>query len=278
MSTMALADLSREARRRFGLESDCDHPCPESTAVLSRTLTATATATAMIPNATSPRCRSDHGRIPLWFDTGRALAVGPTATTPVFRTETCFPMNAENTAETRLLAVCLGGRAPGCRVELHDVAFAVGTDLESIHGQLLDSWFGTADGLHVDAWAVIDRVPGFRVQLARTPPENGLRLYFVNIGGYLPGEFGERHAWAFYAGAGPAEVKARARRELLVGKDSVHRDDLHAVDDLIEVDPGNGWSVHLTPDSEACAPTVSNGYFPLPAKTIAAWKRARAEA
>jgi hypothetical protein len=187
-------------------------------------------------------------------------------------------MKTEHAAEARLFAVCLGGRAPGCRVELHDVAFAVGTDLESIHETLLNSWFGTPEGLHVDAWAVLDRVPGFRVQIARRPPENGLRLFFVNIGGYVPGEFGERHAFAFYAGQGPAEVKARARRELLVGKESVHRDDLHAIDDLIEVEPGDGWQLHLTPDSDAGAPVVSNGYFPLPNRTILAWKQNRTDA
>ncbi|HMB38908.1 MAG TPA: DUF1543 domain-containing protein [Wenzhouxiangellaceae bacterium] len=174
-----------------------------------------------------------------------------------------------------LFAVCLGGRAEGCNVELHDVVFAAGSSLEDIHDKLLDRWFGSPDGLHIDAWVELDRVPGFRVSLERTTPEAGQRLYFINIGGYVAGEFGERHAYGFYAGTGKAEVKARAKRELLTGKQSVHRDDLFEIDDVVAIDPGDGWHIHLKPDTEAGAPEVTNGYFPIPRATIAAWRGVR---
>lgn len=174
----------------------------------------------------------------------------------------------------KLYAVCLGGRAPGARVELHDVAFAAGAALADCHEQLLDAWFGDPDGLHVDAFARLDTVDGHRVDLRREPG-SGPRLYFVNIGGYEPGEFGERHAWSFYVGADKAAIKARARRELLVGKTSVHRDDLYDIDDVIAVEPGGEWHVHLTPDPAADRPEVVNGYFPLPRATIEAWKARR---
>ncbi len=174
----------------------------------------------------------------------------------------------------RLFAVYLGGRAPACNVELHDIVFAVGRSLEDVHEQLLDRWFGDPMGLHVDAWAELDRVPGYRVSLNRVPSAKGPRLYFINIGGYVAGEFGERHAYGFYAGAGKVKVKARAKRELLTGKQSVHRDDLYEIDDIIEIAPGDGWHVHLEPDSKAGAPKVTNGYFPIPRATIEAWKAA----
>lgn len=175
----------------------------------------------------------------------------------------------------RLFAVCLGGRAEGCNVELHDVVFAAGGSLEGIHHQLLDRWFGAPEGLHVDAWAQLDRVPGFRVSLKKTPAEAGKRLYFINIGGYVAGEFGERHAYGFYAGADKAEVKARAKRELLAGKESVHRDDLFEIDDVVEIAPGDGWHVHLIPDDDAGEAPVTNGYFPIPRATVEAWRRTR---
>lgn len=184
-------------------------------------------------------------------------------------------MTSSISESARLFAVCLGGRADGCNVELHDVVFVAGESLEGVHEQLLDRWFGSPEGLHVDAWAELDRVPGFRVSLSRTPPEAGQRLYFINIGGYVADEFGERHAYGFYAGADKAEVKARAKRELLTGKQSVHRDDLFEIDDVVEVAPGDGWYVHLQPDESAGEATVTNGYFPIPRATIGAWRRAR---
>ncbi len=170
-----------------------------------------------------------------------------------------------------LFAVCLGGRARGCNVELHDVVFAVGRCPEDLHGQLLDRWFGQPEGLHLDAWVRLDRVPGYRVALGKSPQAGGPKLYFVNIGGYARGEFGERHAYGFYAGSGKSEVKAKARRELLEGKLSVHRDDLFDIDEVIEVEAGQDWHIQLHADPDATAPEVINGYFPIPNSTIRSW-------
>lgn len=184
-------------------------------------------------------------------------------------------MKTESPEHPALYVVCLGGRAPGSNVELHDVVFAVGSDLESTHEQLLDQWFGQADGLHVDAWAQVEQVPGYRVRLSATPGDDDARLYFVNIGGYVPGELWERHAYALYAARSRAEVKAQAKKELLVGRESVHRDDLYDIDDILEVTPGQGWHLRLQADPEAGEPTVTNGYFPIPRHTIAAWRARR---
>ena len=106
----------------------------------------------------------------------------------------------------RLIACVLGGTAHRARTELHDVAFAVGNSLDAVYDQLLDSWFGEPHGLHVDAWCYVDQVAGYRVRLSPEPANNGLRLYFVNIGGYRKGEFGERHAWGLFGAANSDEV------------------------------------------------------------------------
>lgn len=171
----------------------------------------------------------------------------------------------------RLIACVLGGTAPGAHTELHDVAFAVGPDLEAVHDQLLDSWFGNPHGLHVDAWMFLDHVEGYRVRLDRTPPTNGLHLYFINIGGYRPGEFGERHAWWVFGGTGKAEVKARAKQTLLQDGSEIHKDNLHDIDDCLRLARIGDWHVHLDADPEAGPSSVTNGYFPLPAATVKSW-------
>lgn len=179
--------------------------------------------------------------------------------------------------QPKLHAVMLGGRARGCRIELHDVAFAVGDTLEDTHFQLLDQWFGEARGLHVDAWMVVDQVEGYRIHLRPEPPDDDqpVRLYFVNIGGYRPGELAEQHGYALLAAAGKAQAKARAKRLLLQGYDSVHKDDLYEVDDLLEISRVQALHVHLKEDAGSRAPEVINGYFPLPLKTIRSWEKQR---
>jgi hypothetical protein len=171
----------------------------------------------------------------------------------------------------RLIACVLGGTSPGAKTELHDVAFAVGPSLEAVHGQLLDGWFGDPRGLHVDAWCCLDSVAGYRVRLSQTLPDNGLHLYFINIGGYRPGVFGEHHAWGFFGAPNKAEAKQRAKQTLLQSHVETHKDDLHEIDDCLQVARIGEWHVHLTPDAHAGDPKVTNGYFPLPKATIDIW-------
>ena len=175
----------------------------------------------------------------------------------------------------RLIACVLGGTAPGARTELHDVAFAIGESIDAVHGQLLDAWFGSPRGLHVDAWCFLDSIAGYRIRLAPQPPNNGLALYFVNIGGYQPGLFGEHHAWGFFAGASAAEVKQHAKATLLQDCRQIHKDNLHAVDTLLPAARVAGLHVHVHAEHAAPAPVIVNGYFPLPAPAIAAWQATR---
>lgn len=185
--------------------------------------------------------------------------------------------NSQTTQTPSLFVVMLGGRAPGCRIELHDVAFAVGHELADTHEQLLDQWFGQARGLHVDAWMKVDQLPGYRVSLRPEPPdaEPSARLYFVNIGGYQPGDLAEQHGYLVLAASGKAQAKSRSKRLLLQGFESVHKDDLYEVDDLLSIERVGDWHVHLIPTPDSADPQVVNGYFPLPLKTIRAWEKSR---
>jgi len=170
-----------------------------------------------------------------------------------------------------LHAIMLGGRAPGCRIELHDIAFAVGDTLESMHEQLLTQWFGEPQGLHVDAYLRLSQADGHRIEL-RTEPANGdKQLYFINIGGYQHNELAEQHAYGFFVARSPSEAKARARAELLPGRQQVHKDDLYEVDDCLALTEVAGQHIHLIEDTNATAPEIVNGYFPLPSRTIKHW-------
>lgn len=51
----------------------------------------------------------------------------------------------------KLFAVYLGGRAPKCNTELHDVVFAVGESIEATYPRLMDKWFGDPRRVHLDS-------------------------------------------------------------------------------------------------------------------------------
>lgn len=168
----------------------------------------------------------------------------------------------------RLFAVYLGGRAPRANTELHDVVFAVGAAIENTYAQLVHKWFGNPAGLHIDSWWELDVVEGWRIGLSEAPSPQPEKLWFVNMGAY-DDRFTELHACGFYVAATAAEAKKRAAAELLKGAITVHKDDLHAVDDLIALETVNGLYVTLTQTGEASSTSPVNGYYPIPKDVIA---------
>jgi hypothetical protein len=171
----------------------------------------------------------------------------------------------------KLIAVYLGGRAPKCNTELHDVVFVVGDSVEACYERLMDKWFGDPLRLHVDSWMEIRVVDGYRVTLGKKAAKGPKRLYFINLGAYLPGQFTELHANAFVVAASEREVKARAKSELLQGTQSVHTDDLYDIDDCLEIAEVDGHHIELEATSESHAFEPNNGYHIIPADVVAAY-------
>ncbi|MFT4198254.1 MAG: DUF1543 domain-containing protein [Pseudoxanthomonas sp.] len=148
--------------------------------------------------------------------------------------------------EEKLFVVMLGGTHPQAKVELHDVVFAIGDTLESIYPQLRAQWFGDPKGAHVDSWMIVDGVEGHRVCLRDAPaPDAGPKLFFVNLGGYVRGEFGEAHRYVLVVAADAVEAKAKGKAQ--AGGDWLlpHKDALYEVDDCLPVATAGGRHVAL---------------------------------
>jgi hypothetical protein len=172
----------------------------------------------------------------------------------------------------KLFAVYLGGRAPKCNTELHDVVFVVGTAIETTYERLLELWFGSPEGLHIDSWIELSVVDKHRVILSKQlAAVSDKKLYFVNLGAYVAGQFTELHANAMLVASSEQEVKTRAKSQMLLGKTAVHTDDLFDIDDCLQVTSVDGYAVilELTTDDDTLVP--HNGYHILPAPVIAAY-------
>lgn len=177
----------------------------------------------------------------------------------------------------KLFAVYLGGRALRCNTELHDVVFVAGNTIEDTYVQLMDLWFGTPKGLHLDSWMELSVVDGHRVTLKETPQAGEKKLFFVNLGAYQPGAFTELHGNALLVEENEQEVKKRAKGRLLLGYDSVHTDDLFDVDDCIEVSRVNGLHVHLEATEEPERLEPNNGYHIVPKQLVESYLREHPE-
>ena len=180
-------------------------------------------------------------------------------------------MNTPNPSATLLFAVYLGGRAPRCNTELHDVVFVAGPAIEATYDRLMDKWFGDPLRMHIDSWLELRVVDGYRISLRSEAPAAGKKLYFINLGAYLPGQFTEVHANAFVVAASEVEVKQRAKAELLRGAQAVHTDDLYDIDDCLEITEVDGQHIHLEPTTETVVLEPNNGYYKLPPEVVAAY-------
>ncbi len=169
----------------------------------------------------------------------------------------------------KLYALYLGGRAPGCNIELHDVQFFVGNSLKSMYTSILDKWFGSKEKCHIDSWVVLKYIDGFEISLSKVKPSNQEhKLYFINLGGYEEGSFTELHACQLIVSKTEQEAKQRAKANLLLGKQQVHTDDLFDVDDCLSIDQVDGYYIHLTTSNQPTVFKPNNGYHPIPKAII----------
>jgi Domain of Unknown Function (DUF1543) len=189
-------------------------------------------------------------------------------------TESVF-VNRGRPVNKKLFAVYLGGRAPKCNTELHDVVFVVGDSIEDTYDRLMDQWFGNPLRVHLDSWLELQIVDGHRISLRAEPSTQPKKLYFINLGAYMPGQFTELHANAFAVAASERDVKTRAKGELLQGTQSVHTDDLFDIDDCLEVTEVDGHHIHLEPTSQSQPFAPNNGYHVIPPSTVAAYAQKR---
>ncbi len=177
--------------------------------------------------------------------------------------------------DQKLFAVYLGGRAPKCNTELHDVVFVVGTSIEDSYERLMDKWFGDPLRVHIDSWLELEHVDGYRIRLSPAPSQNTEKLFFINLGAYRPGEFTELHANAFLVAESEQLVKQRAKGELLRGTDSVHTDDLFDIDDCLNIAEVDGQHVHLVAADTAQPLVPNNGYHVIPKHVVQAYAASR---
>jgi hypothetical protein len=158
--------------------------------------------------------------------------------------------------EPKLFAVYLGGKAPRCNIELHDVVFVVGSSIEETYPLLIQKWFGNPHQVHIDSYLHLKHIDGHEIALVKdvSQVQSSKKLYFLNFGAYKPYEFTEYHQSGFYvADDAPAAIR-RAKSELCQGLQTIHKDDVVVldrvaqefdVDDVLEIENVDEYFISL---------------------------------
>jgi len=94
----------------------------------------------------------------------------------------------------KLFFVILGATPAGRHTEQHDVFFGIGNSLGDLVPDMEKFWPGTK--LHIDSWRTVTEVNGYRVNIVPADINSASgtdRLFFLNLGGYKPGDMEEYH-------------------------------------------------------------------------------------
>lgn len=94
-----------------------------------------------------------------------------------------------------LYMVIIGCTPDGRLTEQHDTFFGIARNLKDLVPQMNAFWPEAKGEIHIDAWRKVTSVDNHSIEIIekeewQNAPE---KLFFMNLGGYKPGEFEEYH-------------------------------------------------------------------------------------
>lgn len=177
----------------------------------------------------------------------------------------------------KLFMVLLGCTPKNRLTEQHDIFFGIGT---SIHGLKPDFYAFWPDGgqLHIDSWREVNHVDGYAISVVpkseATP--NDLTLFFLNLGGYKPGDFEEHHYKLLVVAKTMAEAVKVAKQTTFYkhfgfrgaeshidDKYALDVDDMHKVEDILPQHMKERYSISIVRDENAKEDALIIGYLKL---------------
>ncbi|WP_426240997.1 DUF1543 domain-containing protein [Psychrobacter sp. TWP2-1-2] len=152
-----------------------------------------------------------------------------------------------------LFMVQLGGRPKGRLIEQHDIFFGVANQVRELVDDINHHWPEVKNKWHIDSYRAITKVGNHTVKLIesnnQTANDNGLKLFFINLGGYQQGSFEEFHHKLLIVAATQAEAIKQAKQSTFYkeftfkDKDTPFNAASH-IDDKFEVDIDDIYNVN----------------------------------
>ncbi|MDX5437771.1 MAG: DUF1543 domain-containing protein [Pontibacter sp.] len=171
----------------------------------------------------------------------------------------------------------LGCRPAGRNTEQHDIFFGIAETVKDLIPQLLAFWPEAKGNLHIDAWREVNQVGDYTIRVVPKGKTTGEdKLFFLNLGGYKPGEFDEFHYKMLLVAPSQGEAVKQARQSSFYkhtgfkGAES-HIDDRFGVDvdevfqvkDILPEATKQQYSLGITAGGAGVEDELHLGYFQL---------------
>ncbi|RYE20036.1 MAG: DUF1543 domain-containing protein [Sphingobacteriales bacterium] len=172
----------------------------------------------------------------------------------------------------------LGCRPQGRLTEQHDMFFGIAGDLKELIPDIKAFWPEAKGNIHIDAWREVNTVDGFQISVVekKETVTNDTKLFFINLGGYKPGEFEEYH-YKMLVAARDKEAAIRMSKQTTFFKHTgfkgatahvddkygVDVDDLYEINDILHEKYKEQYSIFLSPADYMAEDELHLGYLPL---------------
>lgn len=187
-----------------------------------------------------------------------------------------------NTQPLKLFSILLGGQPKGRLVEQHDYYFGIAAKLEDLAEDLKAFWPEAGKSLHIDAWREVTYVDGYRINIASrdmggNKPEQ--KVFFINLGGYLPGNFQETHKVVLTVQDSITSAIRNAKQTSFFKNNSVKDskganshidekygldiDDIYNIEDILPVKHKTLYEITLEKTNEITEDEIHLGYLKL---------------
>lgn len=157
--------------------------------------------------------------------------------------------------------VILGATPPGRTIEQHDVFFGINQEIKLLKPDMYAFW-PNGGQLHIDSYRSVTRVGNFEIKIVEKSslPEQKLKLFFINLGGYLPKDPEEYHFKILVVAETMAEAVKKAKQTAFYkqygfkgaeshidDKHALDVDDMHKVTDLLPEHIKERYAIQITP-------------------------------
>jgi len=176
----------------------------------------------------------------------------------------------------KLYMVLLGCTPKGRLTEQHDIFFGIGSGINSLIEDMYAFW---PDGgrLHVDSWREVNIVNGYEIKIVpKQDSTNSEKLFFLNLGGYKPGEFEEYHYKILTVTQTMAKAVKTAKETSFYkhfgfkgaeshidDKYAIDVDDMHNVEDILSPRLKEKYSLQITKTAHLMEDELHIGYLKL---------------
>lgn len=174
----------------------------------------------------------------------------------------------------------------GCKpqyrnTEQHDVFFGIGNELKDLLPDIFNFWPEANQKIHIDAWREVTQVDKYKITVIpkeqkRKSTDDTARLFFINLGGYKPGEFEEFHYKMLVAGEDKGVAIQRAKQTAFYqhtgfkgatshvdDKYGIDVDDIYEIADILPASVKEKYTIQLTPAVNSINDELILGYTKL---------------